>query len=176
MFGEWLAAQAKRRGISLNKLADLADCSVAYLSQITREDGKGHQVDRDLVRRLAVALNLDPDEAYLEAGWAVGETRRQALLQRLRTGSRRRDYWVELLLEQVRSDPEYGLVAECWGKLPFQEQIRLIHLYEDALEQPLLPPGIEDPTRADELPKPDPDGIAETIAMARDRKRARRRF
>jgi transcriptional regulator with XRE-family HTH domain len=77
-FARWLRDRRRALGQSQQALADLAECSRAYLSKleagVRHETGQPLQPTRGLVVRLARALGASVDEALLAAGYAPERT------------------------------------------------------------------------------------------------------
>jgi transcriptional regulator with XRE-family HTH domain len=67
-FGEWLREQRTKRALSMRELAALAEVSSVYISRL--EANPESTPSREVVARIAHALNASPAEAYLAAGYA----------------------------------------------------------------------------------------------------------
>jgi transcriptional regulator with XRE-family HTH domain len=60
--GAALRETRQRKGLGLNKCAQLAEMNASYLSRLER--GKQSQVGPDIYRRILAALGLDPDDEW----------------------------------------------------------------------------------------------------------------
>jgi transcriptional regulator with XRE-family HTH domain len=67
--GEFIRLQREIAHLSVRQLADLADVSNAYLSQVERGL---HQPSLKVLHSIAAALQLSTEQLLAQAGWASG--------------------------------------------------------------------------------------------------------
>jgi HTH-type transcriptional regulator, competence development regulator len=64
-FGAFIRSKREEKGIQMNDFARQLGISPAYWSRIERE--MEHPPKDDLIRKAAEILNIEPDDAYVEA-------------------------------------------------------------------------------------------------------------
>lgn len=88
-FGQWLRDARNAAGFSLRQLGHLARCNYSYLARL--EQGRHATPSRDMVMRIASALNASVPEALVAAGYQPADV-----------------MYPEIVVNMLRGDPAIG--------------------------------------------------------------------
>lgn len=149
-FGPWLAALRSKRELSLRALARAAGCSLGYVATLEKSEhptGRAPRVSREIVRRLAQALEADVDVALMIAGYAP-ELRLDHYLAGIEQYQQERKQVIDAGFAVLLASPEAvrlhlrGIDPQT---VPLELRLSLVRAYEEITGRELVPAEMSNP-------------------------------